>query len=91
MDWLGWSCRAPGYFGPWEALVGVPESGFRQGLPLRPGEMGFQVKEGRSAEGKGLCLQIQVRSAVTVPETMMNVPEPAGRPTQSPARVIYDG
>ena len=62
----------------------------RQGL-LRPWEMGIPGKGREVAEGKGLCLQIQVRSAVTVPETMMNVPEPAGRPTQSPARVIYDG
>lgn len=62
----------------------------RQGL-LRLWEMGIPGKGREVAEGKGLCLQIQVRSAVTVSETMMNAPEPTGRPTQSPARVIYDG
>lgn len=90
MDWLGWSCRAPGYFWPMGSPGGGRRAGFRQGL-LRPGEMGIPGKGREVAEGKGLCLQIQVRSAVTVPETMMNVPEPTGRPTQSPARVIYDG
>lgn len=39
----------------------------RQGL-LWPREVGIPGKAREVSEGKGLCLQIQVRAAVTVPK-----------------------